>query len=219
MADGWGLSRNRVVEKHFVLGRAGTSAFKATRGPVTRPGNLRLYWCQDGVLCFIVLPSFLSITELTSWLLWALSFGMLAGVLSGHCALFQSTQPLKGHFSEHAGRGRCSEALEIRVLTDFHESHGKGACASKRLPDFTVSKKHCLRWGSLLYFLPVNVHVFGDVKWGHREKEWTNIRQGRKINEKHCCWSLWKDDSSSPILCLFFHRESVTGWEKQKLWN
>lgn len=68
MADGGGLVRNQVVEKHFVLGRAGTLAFNATQGPMTGPDNLGLYWCQDGVLSFIVLPPFWSIMEPASWL-------------------------------------------------------------------------------------------------------------------------------------------------------
>lgn len=42
-------------------------------------------------------------------------------------------------------------------------------------------------------FLPVNMHVFCNEKWGPGEKEWTNKRRGRKINEKHYCLVFLKD--------------------------
>lgn len=59
----------------------------------------------------------------------------------------------------------------------------------------------------------MNVHVFGNVKWGHGEKERTNKRRRRKIIEKDCCLVLWEDNSSSPTL-LFLSLETVSQGEK-----
>lgn len=148
MADGWGLVRNWVVKKHFVLARAGTLAFKADDKS----------WQSEAlsVSGLGYIPSlcpyfFFPIMELVSCPCeaWGWDSG---GVLSGHC-----TSP-----SEHSVHPGClsliqgwvwwartwySEALEIQVLRDnFHGTHGKEASHWRWLSEHSVSRKCCLQW-------------------------------------------------------------------------
>lgn len=82
MADGWGLVRKWVVEKHFILGWVGTWAFKAMHRLVTVLAISNFICVRIGVLSFNTLIRFfffLSTVELASWFLQALSFGDAGG--------------------------------------------------------------------------------------------------------------------------------------------
>lgn len=103
MADGWGRVRNRVVEKHFVLGRVGTWAFKATERPLKSPGNLKLYLCQDWGPLFITLSPFFVHSGICKLVLVSPEFWGCWWVCCLVTAPFlQSTQPFRGHLSERA---------------------------------------------------------------------------------------------------------------------
>lgn len=106
MAESWGLVRNRVAEKHFVLGRVGSWAFKAMNRWVTVPAISKFIYVRIGVLTSNTLTHFLSVVELASWFLWALSLGdTREGVIWTLYSFLRELSPRRGI--------HCIEALEM----------------------------------------------------------------------------------------------------------
>lgn len=151
MADGWGLVRNRVVEKHFVLGRVGTWALKPQISQWQVLAISSSICVKIGVLSSITMPPFLSIMEFASWFLWVLSFGGAGRYVTWLLFPFsRAFRHSRGIFLKVQGLSVVYWGLphrfsgNIGIMRGFCESHGKGAHHSEWLSDFSVFRKHYL---------------------------------------------------------------------------
>lgn len=155
--------------------------------------------------------------ELASWLLRAPSFAMLAGVLSGHCALFQSIQPLQGHLSDGAGRGWCIEALEIWVLREEISMRAMEKEFAFQSDFLTYCFQKAQSWRGITCVFPASECAWfwwcEMGTWG----EGVNKYKGRKKDK----WEALLFESLERLLILpntlsFFPAEKVSQGEKSK---